>query len=48
MNRIFLQKKNCDDNIGKASKKSDDYHFWGGGGQRGSFITFFFWSKNDF
>ena len=28
--------------LGKASKKSDNYHFWGwGGGQQGSFITFF-------
>ena len=34
--------------LGKASKKSDFYHFRGEGGQRGSLITFLFWSKNDF
>ena len=31
----------------KKNKKSDNYHFWGGRGQRGPFIIFF-WSKNDF
>ena len=36
------ESKKTESNKGRLQKKSDNYHFWGeGGGQRGSFITFF-------